>query len=305
MSHPWETYVLGGVAEPRFLILNPQNWCSNPYFMDGDNSGYGGGTFPTLQTEQRKEAYAEYMGKIYYSAMSPLYVQLKKTLSTSPLNRTFMFSFRYMSMYPTRVSFVTDADDTDDIFETLALPATSTPQRIVFVSTIDTVPGAGANIAVHIYGSQATQADMLFDQVALYEVTNDIEMPQPQRSYLLFEEVLTGSHERWDGLMQKVNRRWRPHYYAEYEFMEAATETKRQQINDADLLFCIPHKDSSWGILGQWEGDFSRRYPWDRFKGHTGAIPIRGSEFLLLAPTWQADTGESIYVEQGQLIIPS
>jgi len=298
MSHPWETFILGGYDVPRFLIIDPENYCTNPYFMDGNVTGYGG--LYQVQAAIKDEAYAEYMGKIYYSAMSATYVSVTKLMSSTPLDRTFLLSLRYMSGFAFQIAFCVDTA----IVQTVAIPAATVPTRVMFAVTLETLATAGAEVSFRIYGSIASEADLYFDQVLFTEALEDIELPQPQRSYLQFEEVLTGSNERWDGLLQKINRRWRPHYYAEWDYLSKEDELKRQKINEADMLFVLPHKDSSWGIKGQWDGDFYRRYPWDRFKGHTGNTPIKGSEFLLTQPRWDSDTN-TLYIEEGNLILPS
>jgi hypothetical protein len=76
--------------------------------------------------------------------------------------------------------------------------------------------------------------------------------------------------------------------------MNTSEEILRKQIAEASRLFVKPHDDRDWGFHGIWDGNFLKKYSMNRFIGHKGIIPIKGTELLLKFPSEEIESGQLI-----------
>jgi hypothetical protein len=296
----WSDLVLGGVDIPRIMTLDSMNYCNNPFFHNGDTSEWSG--LYNMQSEINSDAYSMYMGKIFYQGVSAIYSYIGINTSQTVKKRKFIFSARIKSKFQYQIACVTDENSSPEIQSVIVIQASENVQRFVFICEIpDNIIGNGNEIGFRVYGSIGSQAELYIDQIFFSEIYQILDFPQPNKSYLRFIRTVTGNSELWSGKTQDINKRWKPYFHAEYSFMNPENELKRQIISEADLLFCIPHKDSSWGFVGKWDGDYDRRYSFDKFIGHTGVIPIIGAEYIMNSPTYKTDGG-LIYIEDDLVI---
>ncbi len=291
----WDEFVIGGIGVPRFLLVDV-NFCTNAYF-NTDITGWtesSGGIFTRDATQQN--ALGEYMGKIEYTNDYE-YVEYEYDMGTSITSKKFVLIFRAKSIADFNVAFygssefgVTPLAHSNDI-NTYAVVGTATGQT-------------GTVIKIRIYGTTVIteSAELYFDDVFLSEAFNDFEMEQPQTSLLPAERITFGENFLWNGNIQQFNRRWRPGYFASWEYIDIEHEIYRQKIAAGQSVVCFPHNDVAFGFRAVWDKDFERRYFRGRFLGHAGIISLKGTQFITSLPTVQATT-ETLYLFDDELII--
>jgi hypothetical protein len=286
--------VLGGIDVPIIYSIDT-NYVDNPYFdvdLTGWTSPDGGTTGRVLDDE----AYGEYVATIN---------GVKKTIeyeynlgSTDPSGKTFIVSLRLKSDVARNVPIkllIEDSAGTPNVetFVNTAVVATTSMNRFFLVGTVDgsTLTTADYTLKVQIQStSNIVSGTTSFDHVYLTEVLDTYTLTQPKTSgseisNIEFEKVLFGKNELWSGKQQEFNKRWRINFFAQWDYMNISEETLRKQIAEASRLFVKPHDDVNWGFHGLWDGNFFKKYSMNRFIGHKGIIPIKGTELLTKAGT--------------------
>lgn len=291
----WDLYVLGGIDVPRFLI-GDVNFCSNPYFNTGITgwSESSGGIFS--RDNIQLDALGEYMGKIEYT-LDEQYVEYSYDMGVSVTGRKFFLILRSKSISDWKVAFYGNSEFGSTNFA-------HSNDINTYVAIVDASTQTGTTIKIRIYGTQSNvdSAELYFDDVYFSEIFNDMEMPQPQVSYMPVEKIQFGENYLWNGNIQQFSKRFRPGYFANWEYLIPEYEVYRQKIAAAQIVVCIPHKDISFGFRCIWNKDFSRKYFHNRFLGHSGIISLKGTQFITSMPTVQS-TEEALYIFTDELII--
>lgn len=287
MAHAWDSLVLGGTGVPRILGVD-QNYCDNSYF-DENTTGWGEyGTPGFFSREVNSDAMGEYMGKLS-APITEKYAYYSWDTGAAVNGRVFMASIRIKTDAESGLSVkvaLYDASDNEIGSETVTID--TSPVKVTVVKTAFGV--TGNYVILRIYGTNGNI--VYFDDLYLTEVFGDYSFPQPTASTkLLFEKVQHGKNELLLGRIQEFGKMWRPSFYCGYEHIPTAIEIYRQEISEYTALFCIPHRDVSWGFLGIWDENFERSYSFNKFFGHRGVIKIKGIELFTHKPIYQSDGG--------------
>lgn len=303
MAHDWDGLVLGGLDKPRLLLCN-ENWDTNPFFSDGAVGDWvKTGANGTLEVVADDNAYGSNVLHYYDAAVSAAgdYITLEFDTLTitgaSNFGKKFIVSLRIKTGELSEVTIqdgaaysisvdVNPEDDFQKIF--LVTESLSSTENVIQI-VINTQ-------------NQTDDFDIKIDNIFFTEVTQDLIFKQPNDSKLVFEENMIGSNELWTGKVQKFDRKFRPIFLAEWEYIGAGWEYYRQLAYQASLIFCIPHREVNWGFLGIMNGDFERQYSFKRFFGHKGGVEVMGVEYLYELPYNQSGGG-GIYIDEEELII--
>jgi hypothetical protein len=302
MAHDWDGLVLGGLDRPRLLLCN-ENWNGNPFFNDGTvGDWYSTGVNGTLEAIADDDAYGTNVLHYYdltLGAVGDSARLIYNTLSISG-NNNYGKSFLFSARIKTDVTFLIRLRGSATLLDTYISPTDGEYKRffIFLPSTTDTAD----TITTFLYpGDQPDGFDIKIDNIFFTEVTQDLIFRQPNDSKLVFEENLIGSNELWSGKVQRFDRKFRPIFMAEWEYIGAGWEYYRQLAYQSSLIFCIPHKEVNWGFLGIMNGDFERQYSFKRFFGHKGGVEIMGTEFLYELPYNQS--GGGLYIDDEEILV--
>lgn len=296
-THPWSNYVLGGVDKPRILLLS-DNFCANQYLNnDIPDTGDWQESFASILTRAANaNAYGEYMARINYTSDLE-YAYYTYNYDSAIANKRFLLVFDAISSVAFKATFYGSSE-----FGSTNFNALENKTRCMIIA--DAISQTGNNISIRIYGTQSTgNADLYFDNIMLYEVTNDYTFDQPHDSgKLIFVKDKTGDNELWNGKKQEYNVKWIPNFICNYEIINYLNEMYRQDISEADNVFCIPHKDVNWGFVGRWnEDNFTRDYAFSKYFGHRGIIDIISNEYFKNKPIKQVSS--AVYSDEQDLII--
>ena len=276
----FESLVLGGVTSPVFFKMD-DNYVTNPY-ADQNTTGWvaSGGS---LVREVHSNAYGEYMFDFSYTTDFE-YAYWQEDLGAAATNKKFLASFRAVADSPQDI-LVQITDSTGVVIKSTVFTIGETSKKYVLYGD---VIGTTLNqfIQLRIYATDVSGTGQVnFDHVFFSEVLDTISMPSTKiqngdPDLLKFKKIIRGKNELWDGNIQEFGKIWRPNYVGTWHHMNPTTELSRQRVAQAGRVFVLPHSDIDWGFLGIWDGDFVRRYSFNRYIGHTGNIPIKGIEYI-------------------------
>lgn len=308
MSHIWDSLVLGGTDKPRFLSLQ-KNFCSDPYIQNDLNpaNNWYFSSVGILSKVLDKDAYGDYMARINYSSDNQ-YIYYVYNHESDVSGKKAFITLRYKSDNDFKISFISPGSGEDGLTK---LAASNVIKKVTIIASLYNI--FGNFLYFKIYGSDGIgDANVYFDSIYFSLVDNDYSFPQPQTSELDFNKIVDGSNQRYTGRIQEINKKWLPIYNANWDYINAEYEVYRQIISESEVVFCIPHKDVSWGFLGYWDDDFIRGYAFNRFIGHKGIIAIRGMEYIYNKPQLQSgdqviyyvtdDSGDTITDDSGTIL---
>lgn len=296
MAHAWDSNILGGTDVPR-IFIGSDNMCTNPYMNEGLITGWskGAGASGTLSAVIDNESYGNYV--------------LKFTGASSTINDIFDFSVDFNALFggningKTIIAFfriktnlsctmmITDGTNLELKRIHISTANTIMTKIGIIADTISVSSDTVVKFRVYVYKIGGPTYGLPFtitlDNLYFVNVTDDIELKQPQQSGLVFKENVSGENILWNGLKQRFNRKWIPEYSAFWGILTSGEEYELQRIYSASSFFILPHKDVMWGFLGQWDKDFDRNYFFDRYIGHEKSIKIIGGEFIKSLPFTQ------------------
>jgi hypothetical protein len=301
MSHEWDNLVIGGTDRPR-IILSSDNIITNRYF-DKDLSGYTTGSEliitsgtpgvqPTFTRVSDEYSYGEYSCRIFLD--NPNYagtVSVVYNYGSNIGGRRFIVTARIKTKYSFYIRWSANSQYELKLIEPITADTFNTYYFLTTVPSNQT----GTTLTFTFYCP--VKVDFLFDHMYFGKIENDYIFPQPNESSLEFEKYSIGENRLWNGKIQLYDLKYVPKYKAEYKYLSAAYENRRQRLLQAKNLFVIPHMDVSWGYWGKWTDDFERKYAFSRFLGHDSDLEIEGSEYLYHIPE-NMSSGGVIYVEE-------
>jgi hypothetical protein len=290
MGHVWDQLVIGGIGQPRMLLLD-DNMCQNPFF-NIDTTGYTPSSGVTLSRSGSADAFAEYMGKIQYTDGGTGYVDYEFNTGVAIANRQFFAFLRIKTTKDCQVALMSKGAGRYMSINVLA--GSDEVKSYYFVGT--GFNESSSTIVLRILNYNNNEMSIYFDKVFIGEVKNDYTFPQPNKSYMVFERDVLGENRLWDGRMQRFNAKYIPNYFCDWQCLDASYETYRQRMALNKTVFCIPHNDVSWGFFGTIMDDVERRYAFDRFFGHESSLAIKGSGFIYELPEVQSGSG-TLYFE--------
>jgi len=301
MSHVWDEFVLGGTDKPRFLCVN-ENLEDNQYFNDGTVGDWiKASASGTLSVEENDNAIGQNVLNYIDPTTSTNDDYIYKTYDIAALvggtvyGKKYLLKLRVLTAFQIRIVLY---DGT--VYHDVYVDGTAGKWVDVFIIT-NTILTTSTTIVLRVYSkNDPDRYNIYLDDIFFGEIQNDMIFWQPNESNLLFEENIIGKNEKWNGMIQKFDRKWKPVYYANWEYLGSGWELYRQTIYSSPLVFCIPHIDVDWGFLGIFDDDLKREYSFDRFFGHTGYIQISGVEFIKEQPEYQSGTG-TLYFDGGEI----
>lgn len=283
--HPWFDNVIGGVMNPAFLLVG-ENLCSNPRFSGGSDTGwtFGGSWLSSPKYIVDTNAYEEYMGRLNSTQDDSAYAMYNYNIGSTK-NKKFMASFRVKSNllndHDITVTLqVSNGDVPGFSLQTKTVTLNKYIKKVYLYGSAPVTDFTYIGIKINNGIGIVANPDLRFDDVYICEVNYNYTMKEPQATFIAFDKMLQGENELFDGKTQEFNKRWRPNFIADWQFIESSYEEMRQRIAEADSIFVIPHIDFEWGFFAIWDGGYKREYPWDRFLGHKGLIKLRGTELL-------------------------
>lgn len=290
-------FVIGGIGVPRVLLVD-SNLCDIPRFSGGLTTGWApsyavnGNTFGS--SNSYIEAYKEYVCRMTWGGIHDSYYgQYSKSIVGTDIaylaGKKVLVAFRIKSNIAEDYKIKVTLEDTNASAITKEFYINSRMKRFatVFDYSAVVIPAPVPNpnvLRLKIYGSDDNEdgVDVIFDDIYICEVKEDFLFECASESYLNFEEDLMGSNKLMDGKTQKFNRRWRPNYIGGWQWTDKEYEAYRQKIVE-ELeynAFCFPHTDFDWGFFVTHDGEYERRYPFNRFLGHEFVMHLSGNEFL-------------------------
>lgn len=264
MPHAWWHSVIGGVAVPRFILCDADQFIENSSF-DVDTTGWSSGSRVAdpltpfgdyvLQITAASEATCDY-GSAIGGKTFVVTLFARGTLSSEDIE-----------VYATAESHT----------GTLSGLPNGQYKQYSFVVTF---AGGQADTDFHVKFDPT--GTLYIDRVECYEVTDDITgMPLPNEERYDFPRELQATTIRADRRITEYVMGWRFVGRMNYKLLTATQEIWRAKISEADLLILYPHTDCSFCVTCRWgKRTYRRGYFFNRYMGHVGEIALVGVDLI-------------------------
>jgi len=97
-------------------------------------------------------------------------------------------------------------------------------------------------------------------------------LPWPTMYNLTWDRVLQADHRRIDGSEDVHVAGYRAEMATTWAYLDAAEESERAEISEADMVVMYLHGDGDWQHLMRWDGDYERNYFGGVMVGHPGQL---------------------------------
>ena len=318
MGHWNQDKVVGGIENPRFLIVGPE-LSPNISFEDG-LSGVSSPTGAASQVFDSTTPFLDYVLRIEDDDPNAQeYAEI--TIDTgAPIAEKRFIVFAHAR---------NDADVGDQacwcVFQGLSgthekeFMLNQEWQRVIVHEVVVPADATGNVLTYRIYpfgkseGNAGTGA-IRIDNFHVRQVLQEYEMPLPDRGKQIeiFRMIKQAEHELADGSIKTYKKGFRYYYEAGYDRLETLYESYRAQLakTDNEILF-FPHKDSSNCYLVKWDSDLERRWAFGTAAlGHQAEVRLIGQEILHVIPAEVVDSlteytyeGDILYIEGGEAIL--
>ena len=292
MAHPNSTQVIGGIEQPRFLIVGDE---LSPNISFEESLAGISGTADFSREFNASTPFLDYVLKIEdASAAAQQYIEITiETGAAIAEKRFIVYSFvrneadsgagyiwcTFQGLSGTHEKeYAVDAQWKRLIVHEVVVPGDAVGTQLVY-RIYPTAKAAGV----------AGTGSVLIDDFHCRLVTADYEMPVPDRGKYNegFPETIQAEHRLANGSWKKYRRGFDFLYEAGYEKLTAAQEFVRTQIakTDREMVF-FPHKDSANCYLMKWDREFSREWAFGTAAlGHKGDVFLRAQEIIYVLPT--------------------
>jgi hypothetical protein len=289
MSHPWSNLVVGGISNPRFLILY-DNACLNSRFINNTDGWQSSDSSLVLSRISDVDSYSDYCGKMFWSQSIKEYVyyDIGDVGSLSYLSKVLINLRIKENLYqysngsrPIQIGLWYGGVELSS--REILIDGKMKNISILFEGfSYDENLLSDTNLELRIFTGIDFIAigDIRFDNVTIAFVKEDYQFDFPQDSYIDNDKENIGSHELFDGRNIEYNKSWRPIYFAVWEILSKAKEIGRQRIAEASRVFVIPHIDFLWGFFAKWNDKFSVKYSYKKYFGHYSEITLVGDELI-------------------------
>lgn len=285
MAHAWSDLVVGGVSNPRVLVVG-ENFCSNNrastdltgwtksssslgFSLISDSNAYSENMFRMLWQESLKE-YVEYQATF------------DKTLAAiGKIVVNFRIKDESLSANEQAVGYVELRGNSKVGSREVVYSKKIKRLSIIFDGIDKNENSLVAKLRIYTGTDFRTSGDVRFDDVYINEAIEDYQFECPNDTFLEFQKEVTGELPMSDGKVNEYNKRWRPTCYSRYYAMNKSDEIRRQRIAEASLLFIQPHIDFLWGFFAKWKNNFKRSYSFKRYNAHDSEISLYGNEFMI------------------------
>ncbi len=309
--------VVGGVENPRFLLLGPE--LSPNVGFEEDLTGVVGGAGTRVQ--DNAAPFGDYVLKIEDdNPDSSESVQITVETGADVKQRKFIALWYARNdadegdqmMHVTVPNFSNTPDLNKDetldpawrqFVHEIVVPADATGQNVVYVvsptARVEGVAGEGA---------------IRLDNFRFREIFDEYELPLAPRGEASegFREVFQAQNELLNGALRTYVTGYRYFYQAFYQRLTAAQETlRRRTLSRArDVLF-FPHMDAQMSYFVRWDDEFESEWSDGMAElGHAGNVALIGTELIPALPADVVDPltaynplTEDLILENGDVFI--
>ncbi len=291
MAHWNSDQVVGGIEEPRFLIVGPE-LSPNISFEDDLTgvSGSSGTPAPYSQLFDTSTPFMDYVLKIEDGdSASQQYAEITIETGESIAEKRFIV-FAYIR---------NDADSGDQAVWCTFQGITGTHEKQYMVDSTwrrtivheIVVPAGetGTQLVYRIYPFGKSEGDagtgaVRIDNFRCRKVLAEYTLPIPDRKKQteFFRLLKQAEHELIDGTLKTYKKGFRYYYESGYDKLSAANEYVRAVLarTDDEILF-FPHKDASSCYLVKWADDLERRWAFGTAAlGHEADVQLIGQEVV-------------------------
>lgn len=288
----WFNNVLGGVERPAFYTIAGTNLCTNPLFDDGTTGWVGEDSDIILERRNEEDAYKEYMLRIRYESES-LFKYVKYDFDRSYLlsGRYFIYSFRIKNHNSNSHEVLIKINGGNGYLTNFYSKLFTVEKGIKKISIVIKVPSDDSEttgLRFILYPNKDSSVTnfngVYIDNVQIYESTERMLFPEPNRDNMEFEKYVQGQNQPVFSYLREFNKKYIPIYNCEYDYISREYQILRETLAHRGNLYCFPHSDYNWGFLGKFDGGYDRNYFMNKYLGHSGAIVIRGNEFVIESP---------------------
>jgi hypothetical protein len=296
--------VLGGVGVPRYYLLS-EDLITNGSMEDDDNadsipdSWAAGGGATVAQVNDTTTVFGDYVLSVEDNNIGAIewVTQTGLTMPSGDINGKSLLAaiwVKEISGTPGGNIHVYIKDNGGALAGT-ASPAssyTTSSWSLIWIPINNLFSLAGSsNFSIEIFPTNTTASNLgkqYYDNIQVFEIEDTIELAEPTeyRGQGWDKELQTGRQRLIDGSYKEYIDGWRFRCECVWEYMDTTDEADRQLIADHDgLIGFMPHNDVEWGQVCLWDGHLNREYFFNRFVGHTSAIPLVGTEIMGSKPT--------------------
>ena len=286
MAHQFADRVVGGVEQPRFLLVGPE-LSPNRSFEEGI-TGVGGTTSNT-QAFDTETPFGDYCLQIFDDdTESNGYAEITINTGAAIAGKRFIITAFVRNYADADLAFWCDLPDLTGDFVEQYVCDNSWYQEIV-QEVVVPADASGNTLKFRIYpspynGAYTWAEKIRIDNFRCREVVQEILLPLPTRG---------NARERWvdedqarnqlaNGTKKRYRKGVRYFYESSYEKLTAANEILRRTVKNTryDILF-FPHKDSRACYFVEWNEDFESEWSHGvAALGHEGGIVLEGTELL-------------------------
>lgn len=291
MAHWNSDQVVGGIEEPRFLIVGPE-LSPNISFEDG-LSGVSGGPPPAAPYSQLFDTttpFMDYVLKIDDNVTTDQqYAEITIETGETIAEKRFIV-FAYIR---------NDADNADQpvwcVFQGISgthekqYMVDDTWRRTIVHEIVVPADATGTQLVYRIYPTGKSEGSsgigaVRIDNFRCRKILAEYTLPIPDRKKQseFFRLLKQAEHELIDGTLKTYKKGYRYYYESGYDKLSAVNEYVRGVLAETDdeILF-FPHKDASNCYLVKWADDLERRWAFGTAAlGHEADVQVIGQEVV-------------------------
>lgn len=294
--------VIGGIAQPRFLICGPELWPNRSFEVDL-NGVTGNEVTRVFDTTT---PFGDYILRVAdTNAGVQEYAQFAIDTGAAIANRTFVVlawvrdddeqGLSFWSDFPGLTGTFTQEYSADEVWR----------QQVVHEITVP-ADAVGNTLNFRLYpfdkaaGNAGTGA-LRVDNFQCREVTDMFVLPDIDRENFdeAFRDEFQARNRLAGGQMKSYYLGARYFFNARYEVLDAVDEALRRILmrKNRDVFF-FPRSDSSFGLFVEWDEDFENKWAFGMADyGHEGNLSLVGTELLPEPPDASGDG--YIFMEEG------
>ena len=309
MSVHWNANkVIGGIQNPRFLIVGPE-LSPNVSFEEG-LTGVSSPTSAATQLFDATTPFLDYVLKVEDDSAT-LFERADITVDAGETvaNKRFIV-FGYARNHNSgQHAFRTMFKDTSNGKD---LVANEEWRRIIVHEHIFDGDTNGNSFTYQIFPAwdlTTNTGAVRVDEFRVRKVLAEYELPLPERGSQtqVFRIVKQAEHELINKAIKTYKAGFRYYYEASYDRLTPGQELIRAQLamTDNEILF-FPHKDSWDCYLVKWADDLERKWAFGTAAhGHAGDVQLISQEILHIIPTEIFDALQQYEYPEEEFIVES
>jgi hypothetical protein len=315
MAKPYSDKVVGGIEEPRALLVGPE-LSPNISFeenLDGVSSPSGAAT----QEQDTSTQFGDYVLKVEdNNTGSEEYADVTIETGAAIGGRKFLVmayakNAGSLGIFRGSTPGLTDSHEKQFNYASDWAP--------VLIHEFLTAPAdSGTSFVYRIHPAQSavsSQGAVLIDNLRVREVLDEFVLPMPERGNFgqSFEREMQARNRLLDGGIKShlLGHRW--HYEASYDQLSAADEQLRRTLmgTQKEIVF-FPHLDAPLAYFCEWDDALESGWAFGMAGlGHAGNVTLRGTELLPALPLdvveeyfeYNYDQNAGAYIEGGDEFI--